>query len=85
MNHSTWAIASPEQFLSLLGSAVILIAYFLTVAKPDKKILSFYMSLFGGVALLFVAIMYKNAGLVFLEVSWIAINIWGIWRQHRMS
>jgi len=71
-------LTSPEQLLSLFGSIVILIAYFLTVAKPDKKILSFYLSILGGFALLVMAWMYANVGLIFLEVSWIGINIWGI-------
>jgi len=84
MNHATWHLTSPEQQLSLFGSIVIIVAYFLTVTKPHKKVLSFYISMLGGVALLFVAIIYANAGLIFLEISWIAINGWGIWR-HRHS
>jgi len=85
MDNSTWNITSPEQILSLFGSIIILIAYFLTVAKPDKKILSFYISMLGGVALLCVAIIYANAGLIFLEISWISINAWGIWRAKNPS
>jgi len=76
-------LTSPEQWLSLFGSVVILIAYFLTVAKPDKKILSFYISILGGIALLVMAWMYANIGLIFLEVSWISINAWGIWQAYR--
>jgi len=76
-------LASPEQWLSLFGSIIILIAYFLTVAQPDKKILSFYMSILGGLALLVMAWMYANVGLIFLEISWISINAWGIWKASK--
>jgi len=82
MDNSAWNLSSPEQWLSLLGSVIILGAYFLTVAKPEKKILSFYISIMGGVLLFMVAMMYANAGLIFLEISWISINVWGIWRAH---
>jgi len=85
MEPSTWHITSPDQLLSLLGSMVILFAYFLTVAKPNKKVLSFYLSMLGGLALLLVAIIYKNIGLIFLEVSWIAINGWGIWQYRHAT
>ncbi len=78
-------LASPEQWLSLFGSVVILIAYFLTVAQPEKKVLSFYLSILGGLALLVMAWIYANVGLIFLEVSWIFINAWGIWRAYRES
>jgi len=78
-----WGLDAPEQWLSLLGSLIILCAYFLTVARPERKILSFYMSMLGGVALLAVAVIYHNAGLIFLEISWISINAWGIWRSAR--
>jgi hypothetical protein len=77
---NSWNLTSPEQILSLLGSVVILIAYYLTVSKPDKKLLYFSLSLLGGVALLFVAFIYQNIGFIFLEVSWISINAWGIWK-----
>ena len=80
-----WGLDAPEQWLSLLGSLTILFAYFLTVARPERKVLSFYISMLGGVALLAVAVLYHNAGLVFLEISWISINAWGIWRNHRSS
>ncbi len=76
-----WGLAAPEQWLSLLGSLVILFAYFLTVARPERKVASFYISMLGGVALLAVAVIYRNAGLIFLEVSWISINAWGIWHS----
>ncbi|MDQ6973434.1 MAG: hypothetical protein Q9M10_01005 [Mariprofundaceae bacterium] len=76
-------LTSPEQWLSLFGSVVILMAYFLTVSQPDKKILSFYISILGGIALLVMAWMYANVGLIFLEVSWISINAWGIWQAYK--
>jgi len=80
MDSYSWNLTSPEQLLSLLGSVVILIAYYLTVSRPDKKLLYFSLSLLGGVALLFVALIYQNLGFIFLEVSWISINAWGIWK-----
>ncbi|MBL1352667.1 MAG: hypothetical protein COA61_004935 [Zetaproteobacteria bacterium] len=82
MDSAVWSLSSPEQLLSLFGSVVILIAYFLTVAKPDKKVLSFYLSILGSIALLIMALMYANAGLILLEISWISINAWGIWRAY---
>jgi len=80
---NSWNLTSPEQILSLLGSIVILIAYYLTVSKPDKKLLYFSLSLLGGVALLFVALIYQNIGFIFLEISWISINAWGIWKVYQ--
>ncbi|PCI45427.1 MAG: hypothetical protein COB41_01600 [Proteobacteria bacterium] len=80
---NSWNLTSPEQILSLLGSVVILIAYYLTVSKPDKKLLYFSLSLLGGVALFFVALIYQNIGFIFLEVSWISINAWGIWKVYQ--
>ncbi|MDQ6994264.1 MAG: hypothetical protein Q9M18_01550 [Mariprofundaceae bacterium] len=76
-------LASPEQCLSLFGSVVILLAYFLMVSKPDKKILSFYISILGGISLLIMAFLYANVGLIFLEVSRISINAWGIWQAYQ--
>jgi len=80
---NSWNLTSPEQILSLLGSVVILIAYYLTVSKPDKKLLYFSLSLLGGVALFFVALIYQNIGFIFLEISWISINAWGIWKVYQ--
>ncbi len=80
MDSYTWNLTSPEQLLSLIGSVVILIAYFLTVSQPEKKLVYLSLSLLGGVALFFVALIYHNLGFIFLEVSWIGINAWGIWR-----
>ncbi len=82
MDSYSWNLTSPEQLLSLLGSVVILIAYYLTVSKPHKKLLYFSLSLLGGVALFFVALIYHNLGFMFLEISWITINAWGIWRVY---
>jgi len=80
VNSYTWNLSSPEQLLSLFGSMIILFAYFLMVSQPHKKMLYFSLSLFGGIALLFVALIYQNLGFIFLEISWISINAWGLWR-----
>ncbi len=71
---------APEQILSVLGSILILIAYFLTVARPEKKWLYFSISFFGGAALLMVAFIYRNPGLIMLEIAWMIINAWGLWK-----
>jgi len=71
---------APEQILSVLGSILILLAYFLTVAKPAKKSLYFSLSFFGGGVLLIVAVIYQNIGLIMLEAAWMAINAWGLWK-----
>ncbi len=78
-------ISSPEQMFSLLGSIIILVAYYLMVSKPEKKMLYFSLSLVGGCALLFVATIYHNAGFIFLETAWISINGWGIWKAMKES
>ena len=83
MDSYSWNISSPEQIFSLLGSIVILIAYYLMVSQPDRKLFYFSLSLLGGLALLVVAIIYQNIGFIFLEVSWISINGWGIWKVIR--
>jgi len=74
---------APEQVLSVLGSILVLFAYFLMVAKPQKKMLYFSISFLGGVALFIVAIIYQNPGLIMLEVAWMAINGWGLWKALR--
>ncbi|MDQ6960718.1 MAG: hypothetical protein Q9M27_06755 [Mariprofundaceae bacterium] len=76
---------APEQILSVLGSILILFAYFLTVIKPEKKNLYFSISFFGGGALLVVAVIYQNVGLIVLEIAWMAINAWGLWRALRYA
>ena len=80
MDNYALDISSPEQIFSLLGSIIILVAYYLMVSKPEKKLLYFSLSLTGGFALLFVATIYQNAGFIFLETAWISINGWGIWK-----
>lgn len=79
------AFYAPEQILSVLGSILILLAYFLTVVKPEKKRLYFSISFFGGGALLVVAVIYRNPGLIMLEVAWMAINAWGLWKVLRKT
>jgi len=79
------AFYAPEQILSILGAILTLFAYFLTVATPEKKSLYFSMSFFGGGALLVVAVIYQNAGLIMLEVAWMAINAWGLWKVFRKT
>ncbi len=73
-----WDVSAPEQWLSLLGSALILLAYALTVARPGQRRLYCSISLTGGVLLLIVAMIYRNIGLTMLELAWIAINAWGL-------
>jgi len=80
--HSFYA---PEQILSVLGSILILLAYLLTVVKPERKSLYFSISFFGGGALLIVAVIYQNPGLIILEVAWMAINAWGLWKVLRKT
>jgi len=72
-----------EQLMGLLGSVLILVAYVLTVEKPERQRLYFSLSLAGGVALLIVALIYQNIGLIFLEIAWIAINLRGLWKAYR--
>jgi len=74
-----------EQVMGLLGSLLVLIAYMLTVERPEKRRLYFSLSLAGGVALLVVALIYWNFGLIFLELAWIAINLRGLWKAHRQD
>lgn len=78
MTSSGWSIQAPEQLLSIFGSILILFAYALTVAMPERRRLYCSISLLGGVLLLMVAVIYRNVGLILLEVAWIGINAWGI-------
>ncbi len=75
--------SAPEQWMSMIGSALILTAYAITVARPERRGLYCAISLAGGVLLLAVALIYRNAGLIALELAWIAINGWGLWRAAR--
>jgi len=83
MSPHHWDLSSPEQVLGLIGSALILGGYMLTVTRPEKLALYCSISLAGGFVLLAVALLYHNAGLIVLEVFWILINVWGLWRAFR--
>lgn len=74
---------APEQWLSLTGSALILGAYALMVWRPEYKRVYFSISFLGGAALMGVAVLYRNAGLILLEAAWMGINAWGLWRAWR--
>jgi hypothetical protein len=73
-------MSAPEQWLGMIGSSLILIAYFFTVEHPEKRGLYCSISLAGAMLLLIVALIYRNLGLIMLEVVWISINIWGLWK-----
>ncbi len=75
--------AAPEQWLSLAGSVLILGAYALMVWRPERRRLYFSISFVGGAALMGVAVLYRNAGLMLLEATWMGINAWGLWRSLR--
>lgn len=75
-----WNLSATEQWLGLLGSSLVLIAYAITVARPEKRGVYCAISLAGGVVLLVVAVIYRNLGLILLEIAWISINSWGLWK-----
>ncbi|MDX8402206.1 MAG: hypothetical protein R8K47_06200 [Mariprofundaceae bacterium] len=75
--------SAPEQWLSLAGSVLILAAYAITVAHPARRRLYCAISLAGGALLLAVALIYRNAGLIVLEIAWIGINAWGLWEGYQ--
>jgi len=79
----TWDLSAPEQWLSLLGSALILFAYGLTVASPERRRLYFTLSAAGAVLLFFVGVIYRNLGILMLETVWIGLNLWGLLRESR--
>ncbi len=84
MNAEWVDLGAPEQWLSLVGSVLILGAYALMVARPRLARTSYALSLAGGICLLVTAWIYHNAGLMFLEVSWIGINLWGLCKPLRV-
>ena len=69
---------TPEQMLGMLGAVLILLAYGVMVVRPHKKRFYFSISLLGGICLLWVALLYRNMGLIVLELAWIGINVWGL-------
>jgi len=79
----TWDLSAPEQWLSLLGSTLILFAYGLTVASPERRRLYFTLSAAGAVLLFFVGVIYRNLGILMLETAWISLNLWGLLRESR--
>lgn len=83
MNASAWSLDSPEQLLSIFGSLLVLSAYALMVARPEKRVWYFSISMFGGMALTIVAVIYHNLGILFLELAWMAINGWGLFKAMR--
>lgn len=85
MTHVGWILNDPVQVLSLIGSALILTAYTITVHLPRRRRLYCSISLGGGLLLLIVAMIYHNLGLTLLEIAWIAINLWGLWRSRKVE
>ena len=85
MTHTGWNVSDPVQVMSLIGSALILIAYAITVRLPSRRRLYCTISLGGGVLLLVVALIYRNLGLTLLEIAWISINLWGLWDERRVA
>ncbi|MFQ5582095.1 MAG: hypothetical protein ACE5F3_05660 [Mariprofundaceae bacterium] len=83
MNGYSWNLHTPEQWLGLFGAMLILGAYMITVGRPKKRCLAYSISLSGGLLLLAVALIYHNFGLIVLEIFWVAINAWGLWRVYR--
>ncbi len=75
--------AASEQWLSLAGSVLILGAYALMVWWPERRRLHFSISFVGGAALMGVAVLYRNAGLMLLDAAWMGINAWGLSRSLR--
>jgi len=80
MGEFSWDMSAPEQWLGMIGSALILIAYFLTVEYPERRGLYCSISLAGGAVLMVVALIYRNPGLIMLEIAWVSINAWGLWK-----
>ncbi len=80
-----WDFSTPEQVLGMIGSVLILGAYMLTVTRPEKLAWYCSISLAGGLVLFVVALIYHNLGLIVLEVFWVLINAWGLWRAYRLA
>lgn len=80
-----WNVSDPVQIMSLVGSAMILVAYAITVRHPSRRRLYCSISLGGGVLLLIVALVYRNLGLTLLEIAWMTINLWGLWDARRAA
>jgi len=83
VNAHAWNLDTPEQWLGLSGAILILVAYAITVGSPARRRLACVISLVGGLLLLAMALIYHNPGLVLLEISWVAINVWGLWKPQR--
>ncbi|MDQ7011796.1 MAG: hypothetical protein Q9M29_08245 [Mariprofundaceae bacterium] len=83
MNAHAWNLDTPEQWLGLFGAILILIAYAITVGSSGRRRLAYAISLTGGLLLLVMAVLYHNPGLVLLESSWVAINVWGLGKVYR--
>jgi len=76
---------TPEQLLGMVGAVLILFAYGVMVARPEKKRFYFSVSLLGGLCLLWLALLYRNIGLIVLELAWVGINIWGLFRAGKVA
>jgi hypothetical protein len=82
MNGYSWNLNTPEQLLSLIGSVLLLSAYFLMVARPLLRVWYFSISMLGSALLLVVALIYHNLGFLLLESTWMSINAWGLWKVY---
>jgi len=71
-----------EQMISLLGAAMILVAYAgqqLKKLQPDK-LLYIILNLIGAIILAVVAYRVRQTGLTLVEVSWAAISAFALIR-----
>ena len=68
-----------------LGVALILFAYvLLQLERVDAKALSYSVLNLVGALLITISLLYEfNFSALVIEIFWIAISIYGIWRYYR--
>jgi hypothetical protein len=73
------------QFIQILGAVGILSAFFALQARllPPRSYPYLLLNVLGSCLLLYAALAEQQWGFVLLQVAWISVSAWGIYRRFR--
>ena len=73
------------QAVSLLGAAMILVAYVANqTGRMDRRSLTYnLLNLVGSILLAYVAVVGRQYGFIVLEVVWAAVSLYALYRPPR--
>ena len=71
--------------LGILGSVLLIVAYFLLQSEKvnGRSKLYLYLNLSGALFILFSLYFYPNLPSAIIEMFWVFISIYGLWKRKR--